>query len=66
MKSWSLENFVDSHGVNAAAAIWQRSRQTVEQALLAEREIKIVLIEGYYEVHEFKMLNKVSATRFYF
>ena len=63
MQSWSLQKFVDEYGVTAAAAIWQKSRQTVEQALNAERDIKVVCIDGFYEVHEFKLLGRISFAR---
>ena len=71
MQSWSLERFVEEHGAAAAASVWQRSsepvsRQTVEQAIAKNREIRIVLIEGFYEVHEAKLLSRIPATRFYF
>ena len=71
MRSWSLDKFVEEHGAAAAASVWQRSdqpvsRQTVEQAIAADRQIKIVLIEGFYEVHEAKLLSRIPATRFYF
>ena len=66
MKSWSLESFVDSHSAADAAIVWGKSRQTVEQAIAANRQIKIVLIDGYYEVHEAKLLSRIPATRFYF
>jgi len=63
MQSWSLQKFVDEYGVAAAAGIWQKSRQTVEQALNAERDIKVVMIDGNCEIHEFKLLGRIGAGR---
>ncbi len=71
MRSWSLKNFVEDHGAAAAASVWQRSdepvsRQTVEQAIANDRQINIILLDGFYEVHEAKLLSRIPATRFYF
>jgi hypothetical protein len=61
MQSWSLEKYVTEKGVNAAVTIWGVSRQAVEKAILNERDIRITYIDGVYEVHESKLLNRARA-----
>ena len=61
MQSWNLKRFVDEYGVQAAKQIWDVSRQAVEKAIKDEREIQIIELDGYYEVHESKRLNRVSV-----
>ena len=68
MQSWSLKKFVDQHSVAAVKSIWRRgdvpvSRQAVEQAVDSDREIKVVLIEGFYEIHESKLLSKTPINK---
>lgn len=59
MQSWSLKKFVGEYGVKRAAKIMKRTRQAVEQAIKAKRDIKIVHVDGHYEAHEFRMLSRV-------
>ena len=63
MQSWSLEKFVDEYGVKRAATIMKKSRQAVQQAIIARREIKIIHIDGHYESHEFKMLSRIPESK---
>jgi hypothetical protein len=60
MQSWNLKTFVAANGINAAVKVWGKSRQAVEQALLKDRDIQIVKLDGFYEVHEYKLLNKIA------
>ena len=61
MKSWNLRSFVSAYGEAAAASVWEVSQQAVNKALKQERNIQVVLLDGYYEVRESKILNKVSS-----
>lgn len=54
-------NLIAEYGVYAAATIGKRSRQAIEQALEANRDIKIVYVDGFYEMHEFKLLSRISS-----
>lgn len=60
MQSWNLTTFVDKHGLEATGRVWGVSHQAVSKAIYNERQIQIVKIEGFYEVHESKLLNKVA------
>lgn len=61
MRSWSLKRFVDEHGLYRASRIWGVSHQAVSKAILNDRAINIVYVEGQYEVHEAKLLSTVAA-----
>jgi hypothetical protein len=63
MQSWSLDKFVREYGAQTAATIGKRSRQAVEQAIETGRDIKIVKVDGFYEMHEFKLLAKTRVDR---
>ena len=58
MQSWSLKKFVDEFGCIKASKVWGVSHQAVLSAIGNEREIRIVLVDGDYEVHESKRLDK--------
>lgn len=60
MQSWSLARFVSIYGPRRAGEVCGMSRQAVESALNIGREINIVAIDGFYEVHETKQLSKQS------
>ena len=40
--------------------MWDVSHQAVSKAIYKERQIKIIKIDGFYEVHESKQLNKIA------
>jgi len=58
MQSWSLRKFVDEYGCIKASTIWGVSHQAVLSAMNSKREIKVILVDGLYEVHESKRLDK--------
>lgn len=62
MQSWKLKDFVKKYGPVTAGRIWGKSHQAVGSALDSRREIKIVLVNGYFEVHEFKLLGRSKAS----
>ena len=63
MQSWNLEKFVERYGVVTTGRIWGVSHQAVSKAVINERDIQIVKIDGFYEVHENKLLNKVAIDK---
>ena len=56
MESWSLERFVNLNGLVEAGNVWGVSHQAVSAALKSGRTIKIVQVDGIYEVWETKKL----------
>lgn len=62
MQSWNLDKFVDEFGGQAAADVWNVTHQAVSFAIRTERDIQITLIDGVYEVHESKVLNRVKES----
>ena len=66
-KSWSLEDFVADYGITGIKSVWMVrgksiSRQAVEQAIDSDREIRVVLTDDLFEVHEYKMLSQVKES----
>ena len=61
MQSWSLKKFIEEYDTKDAAEVWGVSRQAVDQAIERERDIQIIYLDGYWEVHESKLLSKVKA-----
>lgn len=61
MQSWSLEKFVAEYDVRQAATIMGISRQAVEQAIRAGRDIRIVHTGDDYSAHEVKLLGHISS-----
>ena len=61
MQSWSLKKFIEEYDTKDAAEVWGVSRQAVDQAIERERDIQIIYLNGYWEVHESKLLKKVKA-----
>ena len=62
MKTWTLKDFVEDYGPVLTAKIWGKTYQAVGYAVESDREIKIVLVNGYLEVHEFKLLGRAKAS----
>ena len=58
MQSWSLKKFVEDNGVVLTGLIWGISHQAVSVAARSDRAIQVTLIDGEYEIHETKKLNK--------
>ena len=58
MQSWSLEKFVEEHGINNAIAIWGVSRHAVEKAIISDRHIQVIFLDDHYHVWEKKLLNR--------
>ena len=58
MQSWSLDKFVNEHGIGNAQIIWGVSRHAVEKALNSERHIQVILLDGWYHIWEKKLLNR--------
>jgi hypothetical protein len=63
MKSLNLKKFIKLHGVVATSDIWGVSHQAVSAAAKTNRDIQIVLVEGYYEVRESKRLGRVKESK---
>ena len=62
-QSWGLKKFVDEYSVATVMSIWKRdgvpvSRQAVEGAVKSKRAIQVILLDGFYEIHEAKILSK--------
>lgn len=58
MTSWNLKDFVKKHGPVLTSKIWGVSHQAVQNAVNANRDIQVTLINGLYEIHESKVLGK--------
>ena len=58
MQSWSLKKFVKDKGVVFTGEVWGVSHQAVSAAVRTGRAIQVTLIDGEYEIHETKQLNK--------
>ena len=63
MKSWNLKKFIKLHGCYATGLIWGVSHQAVSSAARTNRNIQIVLVDGYYEVRESKRLARIKETK---
>jgi hypothetical protein len=63
MQSWSLHKFVNEYGAAGAAAVWGKSRQAVEKAVINRRDIQIIKVNGLYEVRESKLLNAIEIDK---
>ena len=61
MRSWSLKKFVEEFSIKDAVEVWGVKRQAVDKALAKKRDIQIIYLDGYWEVHESKLLSKVKA-----
>jgi len=60
MQSWSLEKFVNEFSEMEAARVWNVSQQAVNMARKGGRDIRIVLIDGFYEIRESKILRRIN------
>ena len=63
MKSWNLSKFIKLHRCYVTGLIWGVSHQAVSAAARTNRNIQVVLVDGYYEVRESKRLARVKATK---
>ena len=68
MQSWSLGKFVDEYNIATVLSIWRRggvpvSRQAVEGAIKSDRAIRVVLLDGFYEIRESKVLSKTPINK---
>jgi hypothetical protein len=63
MKSWNLKKFIKQYGVVKVADIWGVSHQAVSAAARTDRDIQIVLVEGYYEVRESKCHTRIKESK---
>ena len=63
MRSWNLCSFVDEFGGQSAADVWGVSQQAVSMAVRNERNIQFILLDGFYEVRESKILNRIHESR---
>jgi len=61
MQSWSLGSFIEEYGVSCVTKIWGVSRQTVYMAKPKQRVIKVVMVDGNYEIWETRLLNKAPC-----
>ena len=63
MTSWNLKRFIRLNSVVAVASIWGVSHQAVSAAARTNRNIQVVLVDGYYEVRESKRLGRVKESK---
>lgn len=61
MQSWSLKSFIEEYSIGAVTQVWRVSRQAVFNARTSGRDIRIVKVDGHYEVRESKILKKVPC-----
>lgn len=62
MRSWNLKKFVEEYNTYKASVIWQVTRQAVEKAISTGRDIQVVEVNGYFEIRESKILNRIKST----
>ena len=57
----SLKRFVKENGIQRTVDIWGVSQQAVDKAYKSDRDIQIIELDGYIEVRESRLLNKVRV-----
>ena len=62
ISSMSLKRFIEDNSIQAAVDIWGVSQQAEDKAYKSDRDIQIIELDGYIEVRESRLLNKVRTT----
>lgn len=61
MQSWNLDSFIEIYGIHTLVAMWGVSRQTVHACRGGKRDIRIIKVDGFYEIIESKLLKKIPS-----